>query len=159
MSERELFKAPSVNITVTDLDAASIERWREVLKLECDRPGCITNYSQGIDALCNLAARALSACPEIEVVRDAYYLQDKRSWVGNDMVFWAKDGNGYTTDLRKAHVYTRAEAEAQQRQRDTDIPWPKAYVDSKSRHAVDMQYVSHADAALSLPLPPAPDAK
>jgi hypothetical protein len=37
---------------------------------------------------------------------DSYYLQDTRSYVGNCPVWWCKDGNGYTTDLRKAHHYT-----------------------------------------------------
>lgn len=82
---------------------------------------------------------------------DEWYLQDKRSFVGNDMLFWAKDGKGYTTDLRAAHVYTKAEAESKQRMRITDVPWPKTYIDSKARPAVDMQYVKKSEAALLNP--------
>ena len=41
---------------------------------------------------------------------DKYYLQDSRGHVGNDMLFWAKDGKGYTTDLSRAHVYTKGDA-------------------------------------------------
>ena len=70
---------------------------------------------------------------------EQFYLQDKRQYVGNDLLFWAKDGKGYTTDLRKAHVYTKEEAFKQNRMRDTDIPWPKEYIDSKVRPAVDHQ--------------------
>ncbi len=77
---------------------------------------------------------------------DEFYLQDSRSYVGNDMLFWAKDGNGYTTDLRKAEVYSRADAVAQHQSRETDIPWPKDYIDAKTRPAVDVQYVKREEA-------------
>lgn len=30
-------------------------------------------------------------------------------YVGNALLLWAKDGNGYTTDLDKAHLFTRNE--------------------------------------------------
>ncbi|MES9872517.1 MAG: hypothetical protein ABW146_05350 [Candidatus Sedimenticola sp. 6PFRAG7] len=73
---------------------------------------------------------------------EQYYLQDKRSYVGNDILWWAKDGKGYTTDLSQAEVYTKEKALAQHRCRETDIPWPKEYVDKRTRPAVDMQYVS-----------------
>jgi hypothetical protein len=76
---------------------------------------------------------------------DEWYLQDTRSYVGNDVVFWAKDGRGYTTDVSKAHVYTRDAAFRQAAARDTDLPWPKAYIDGKTRPAVDMQYITLAD--------------
>lgn len=94
---------------------------------------------------------------------DQFYLQDSRSYVGNDMLFWAVDGNGYTTDMRKAQVYTKAEAVAQHRQRKTDIPWPKDYIDARTRPAVDMQYVKRAEALagtgieLAKPAPKKPD--
>jgi hypothetical protein len=79
-------------------------------------------------------------------VSDQFYLQDSRSYVGSDMLFWAEQGNGYTTDLRKAHVYTKAEAVAKHQSRETDIPWPKTYIDGKTRPAVDMQYVKRDEA-------------
>lgn len=77
---------------------------------------------------------------------ELYYLQDSRSYVGNDVLWWAKDGNGYTTDLSNAHVYTKADAIAQHESRLTDIPWPKAYIDAKTRPAVDMQYINRNEA-------------
>lgn len=77
---------------------------------------------------------------------DQFYLQDSRDYVGNDMLFWAIAGNGYTTDMRKAQVYTKAEAVAQHQSRETDIPWPKEYIDARTRPAVDMQYVKRAEA-------------
>lgn len=61
------------------------------------------------------------------------------------MLFWAKRG-GYTSDLRKAKVFTKEDAESYGRIRPTDIPWPKEYIDSKSRPAVDFQYVNKSGA-------------
>ncbi|MBY0475452.1 MAG: hypothetical protein K2Q13_10400 [Nitrosomonas sp.] len=73
---------------------------------------------------------------------DQFYLQDSRGNVGNDMLFWAKDGKGYTSDFNKAHVFTRDQAFKQNKCRDTDIPWPRRYIDSISRPAVDFQYAN-----------------
>jgi hypothetical protein len=75
-----------------------------------------------------------------------FYLQDSRSYVGNDVLWWAKEGRGYTTDLREAHIYTEAEAQKKHGNRQTDIPWPKDYIDAKTRPAVDMQYIDRAKA-------------
>lgn len=72
---------------------------------------------------------------------DLYYLQDCRGFVGNDVVFWAKDGNGYTTDLSMAQVYSKEVVQKMHLSRPTDIPWPKSYIDKKTRPAVDMQYL------------------
>jgi len=79
-------------------------------------------------------------------VADEFYLQDSRSYVGNDMLFWAKDGKGYVTDISKAEVYTKEQAVAQHQSRETDIPWPKDYIDAKTRPAVDMQHVKRDEA-------------
>lgn len=73
-----------------------------------------------------------------------FYLQDERTYVGNDILFWARDGKGYTTDTSKAHVYTRDEAFKQHECRETDIPWPKDYIDARTRPAVDHQDVDLA---------------
>ena len=75
-----------------------------------------------------------------------FYLQDSRSYVGNDILFWAKDGKGYTTDLSNAHIYTKEEAVEQHKSRETDIPWPKDYIDTRTRPAADMQYVEITEA-------------
>lgn len=68
-----------------------------------------------------------------------FYLQDNRSYLGNDILWWC-DGGGYTTDLSKAKVFTKEEAIAQNKDRISDIPWPKEYIDQRTRPAVDMQY-------------------
>ena len=75
-----------------------------------------------------------------------FYLQDSRSYVGNDVLWWAKNGNGYTTDLDKAHVYTKDEAQRMHKSRPSDIPWPKEYIDARTRPAVDMQYIDRQEA-------------
>ena len=75
-----------------------------------------------------------------------FYLQDSRSYVGNDVLWWAKAGNGYTTDLSKAQVFTKDEAQQHHDARSTDIPWPKDYIDGKTRPAVDMQYLKRDEA-------------
>ena len=56
---------------------------------------------------------------------EQFYLQDKRGYVGNDILWRAKDGKGYTTDLSNAEVYTEEKAMALHRCRETDVPWPK----------------------------------
>lgn len=70
-----------------------------------------------------------------------YLLQDTRSYVGNCVVWWAKDGNGYTTDVAKAHRYTFDEAMRQHRSRETDSPWLCDEVVPLARGRVDMQDV------------------
>lgn len=73
---------------------------------------------------------------------ELFYLQDSRSYVGNDVLWWAKIGEGgYTTDLRKARTFTLEETQAQNNARPSDVPWPKDYIDERTRPAVDMQYI------------------
>ncbi|KVN62739.1 hypothetical protein [Burkholderia anthina] len=74
-----------------------------------------------------------------------FYLQDSRSFVGNDVLWWA-DPDGYTTDLRKARLFTRDDAQQHHNIRETDIPWPKEYIDAKTRPAVDVQYIRRDEA-------------
>lgn len=71
---------------------------------------------------------------------DLFYLQDSRGYVGNDMLFWGLGSSGYVTDLRKAQLYTFEEAQSLHLARSTDIPWPKEYIEARTRPAVDMQY-------------------
>ena len=55
-----------------------------------------------------------------------FYLQDSRSHVEDGMMFWAKEGRSNGTNLDQAELFTFEEA---CRHRDTDIPWPKEYID------------------------------
>lgn len=80
------------------------------------------------------------------VVDSKYYLQDSSSYLGNDILWWAKDSNGYTTDLSKAHIFTKEEAINHHNARISDIPWPKEYIDARTRPTVDVQYTNIKDA-------------
>lgn len=78
--------------------------------------------------------------------RPQFYIQDTRSTVGNNVLWWAKGDNGYTTDLNKAEIYTLDEAQRKYNGRPSDLPWPKDYVDTLTHPAVDMQYLRREDA-------------
>lgn len=80
---------------------------------------------------------------------DLFYLQDSRNhaYVGDGLSFWAKDGKGYVTDLAKAELFTLDQATGY---RDTDIPWPKDYIDARTRLGVDCQVVEINEAFASI---------
>lgn len=65
---------------------------------------------------------------------DLFYVQDKRQFVGNSMVWWRHNGNGYTTDLSQAGKYDHKPSD-----RDTDVLWPVEYIDSIANLHVDVQ--------------------
>ena len=75
-----------------------------------------------------------------------FYLQDSRSYVGNDMQFWCVEGRGYTTDLRLAAQFTQADVVKRHQSRETDIPWPVAYIDARVRPVVDIQTCKRSEA-------------
>lgn len=74
-----------------------------------------------------------------------FYLQDSRehAYIGDGLSFWGLGGSGYVTDLDKAQVFTKDGACDH---RDTDIPWPKSYVDERARIGVDHQCVTLSEA-------------
>ena len=88
-----------------------------------------------------------------------FYLQDSRSYVGNDVLWWAIGDKGYTSNVRLAQVYTQDEAMRQHCERPTDVPWPCEYIDRKTRPAVDHQHVNILvallDTGITLTPPPA----
>ncbi|QJI38261.1 hypothetical protein [Pseudomonas sp. ADAK13] len=67
---------------------------------------------------------------------DQFYLQDSRSHVGDGLTFHGKAHRGYYTDLDKCELYTKEKACGH---RDTDIPWPKQYIDERAHYGVDCQ--------------------
>lgn len=79
---------------------------------------------------------------------EEFYLQDSRGYVGTNISWWQEGGNGYTTDLRKAHKYSKDEAIRSHNSRSTDIPWSKSYIDTRTHPAVDMQYIKREVALL-----------
>lgn len=76
---------------------------------------------------------------------DQYYLQDNRYILGNCMMFW-REGGGYTSNVTKAEVFTKEDAVRQNQCRDSDIPWPKSYIDARLSQTVDVQHVSEEEA-------------
>lgn len=71
---------------------------------------------------------------------DQFILQDSRSLTGTRISWW-ENGGGYTTDVSKAEVFSRAAALAQHESRETDLPWPLEFVLSRTQIAVDHQYI------------------
>jgi len=75
-----------------------------------------------------------------------YYIQDIRSYVGNSMIWWEKNNNGYVCDIRKARVFTEAQARKicsgrgkYARTSQYHRMWPKDYIDKRIEHHIDMQ--------------------
>jgi hypothetical protein len=81
----------------------------------------------------------------MEKAMSQFYLQDSRphAYVGDGLSFWGVGGSGYVTDLDRAQLFTQDGALDH---RDTDIPWPKDYVDARTRLGVDHQCISLEDA-------------
>lgn len=67
---------------------------------------------------------------------EKFFIQDKRQYVGNCMVFWKKEGRGYTTDLNDAWL-----VDADWKERETDVLWPEGLMRSLAKPRVDIQDV------------------
>jgi len=78
-----------------------------------------------------------------------FYLRDTRSNTGSSCMFWAINGNGYTTNLDKAHVYTLEEAQRYIDSRHTDVPLSKALVDELCTVRVDHQYLDESEGGMN----------
>ncbi len=69
-----------------------------------------------------------------------FYVQDARTYVGNSMLWWKHNDHGYVCDVREAKVFT-----AEAAKKICDDPhtnkrrWPKAYIDARIQHRIDMQ--------------------
>lgn len=71
-----------------------------------------------------------------------FYVQDARNYVGNAVLWWGKDLNGYVTDLKKAHKFTKQEIlDNFLNGRDTDVIWIASHVEDAIREYVDSQYL------------------
>ena len=55
-----------------------------------------------------------------------YYVQDIRQMVGNCIMWWAKNRQGYTCNLKEAGLYCGDDVETM---RSTDVPWPQGWVE------------------------------
>jgi hypothetical protein len=63
-----------------------------------------------------------------------FYIQDTRNYVGNSVLWWRINGEGYTTNLAEAH-----KVPGSWKGRETDVLWPCADVDALSTRQFDMQ--------------------
>ncbi len=50
-----------------------------------------------------------------------YYIQDRRTVIGNCVLWWRPEGKGYACDLLDAGIFKGSEC---RNKRDTDVPWP-----------------------------------
>lgn len=65
---------------------------------------------------------------------DMYYIQDARNYVGNSVLWWRKEGAGYTTDLDEAMI-----VDSKWKGRESDILWPCSAIDKLATKQFDMQ--------------------
>lgn len=79
-----------------------------------------------------------------------FVLQDSRGNTGDRLMFWAKDGAGYTTNLENAQRYTKEQACSQNESRESDLPWPLAYLEALAEWSVDCQYVEPEEVSREL---------
>ena len=67
---------------------------------------------------------------------DLFYIQDNRSCVGNEALWWCEKGAGYTTDLSKAGRFSEPAAYNICANRETDVAWPCAEIEALAYRAV-----------------------
>ncbi len=76
-------------------------------------------------------------------MKDRFYFACMRDNVGSNVSFHCKDGKGYSTDISRAHVYTREEAQqAWEFGREFEVPLSADHVDAVAVLHVDHQYVA-----------------
>lgn len=69
-----------------------------------------------------------------------FYVQN--GYVGNSVLWWGKDGNGYTTELSKAELYTKDDILSKIKSwRKEDVIWEASHVMDNIRSHVDSQYL------------------
>lgn len=71
-----------------------------------------------------------------------FYVQDKRNYVGNSVLWWGKGASGYVTDLRKAMKVSK-EYILSKKWRKTDIIWESTDVENNISWHIDSQYLKH----------------
>ena len=72
-----------------------------------------------------------------------YLIQDRRSYVGNDVNWWGPNSSGYTCQIDEAGLYT--EDFCRRRQRSTDVVWRAADIFPLATRVVDVQRIHSAD--------------
>ena len=79
-----------------------------------------------------------------------YYLQDKRSYIGNSMLWWAKGGRGYTTKIDNAEIWTADQLikRGYDGEHEKYRIWEKNYVDSLVERTVNSQFTNFEKSGL-----------
>ncbi len=76
-----------------------------------------------------------------------YYIQNtKAGYLGNAIIFWAKDSRGYTANLNNCQIFTEEEAKKIcQGNPEKNKAWPVDYIDSNNgiQRIVDCQFLSN----------------
>jgi hypothetical protein len=75
-----------------------------------------------------------------------FYIQDGRQVVGNCVLFWRVEGQGYTCDLKEAWRVPYDKALSLENNRSTEILWPCEELDRISKVHVDIQYLRRLQA-------------
>jgi len=70
-----------------------------------------------------------------------YYIQDTRQYVGNCVLWWRPGGKGYTTEIKKAGLYTEKEARDIEGNRGTDVAWERESVERCIVNHVRMEHL------------------
>lgn len=70
-----------------------------------------------------------------------FYVQN--GYVGNSILWWAKDGKGYTTNIDRAHKFTRQETLDNFVTSKKDYkPWPASHIEENISMHVNAEHVS-----------------
>ena len=106
-----------LQLRIEELEVALRELLRVYdVELRRDQPSWVADSPRGAGAAWARAARVMPQ--QAEPREQLYYIQDKRTVVGNCVSWWCPKGAGYTCELDKAGRYPLGE------HRDTDVLWP-----------------------------------
>lgn len=98
---------------------------------------------EGVEILrCDLDSVMVQGLRRKKVIEsdcNEYYVQDSRNYVGNAMLLWGKNSNGYVCSINEAHLFSKKEILDGFKWRDTDIIWKKSDLDNHLKTIVDSQ--------------------
>lgn len=78
---------------------------------------------------------------------ELFLLTLRQKWVGDCLLFYRKEGTGYTCDIDDAEEFDRDQAESIVRQTgDKFRMWNKNYIDSVAKRHANSEYVDYSKA-------------
>lgn len=86
-----------------------------------------------------------------------FYIQDGRQVVGNCIVFWREDGQGYSSDLKQAWRIPYEKALAIEQGRESEILWPCDIIDAHAKIHIDIQDLRRLQESGRRAAPPYPN--